>query len=393
MSGTGHRLLVDAWDSLRSRPGRTLLAVAGVSIGMGALTVLVALLGGLQERARLLVSDLGGDVLAIVQGGGHPASGLTPAHAEALRGALPGGQVAVVWRTRASTLGTDAAMTVLGADEHLARVRGWEAVAGRMLDAEDQARGERHVVVSESLARDWQWKVGDTIRLGKTLFQVVGVAAMGGAPAAAHGLGPRAVMVPRSVAAMWADTRRSPAGRPDALFVRVPEGRTVEWAEQRARRVLSAPDLAASDLTFVTPRTVLAGVRRLQRGVTLSAGGIALLALVLGGTTLMSLLTAGVLERVPEIGLRRALGGRPRDVAALFVVEACVVTSVAGVVGVAAALALLPALGGILPVPVRIGPITVLLPLVFSLLAGVVFSWWPARSAARIPPSEALRAG
>jgi putative ABC transport system permease protein len=138
---------------------------------------------------------------------------------------------------------------------------------------------------------------------------------------------------------------------------------------------------------------LLRSVRRLQRGVALSAGGIAGLALVLGGTTLMSLLIAGVLERVPEIGLRRALGGTPRDVAALFVAEACAVTTAAGVLGVLGAMALMPALERAAPIPVRTGPLSVILPLAFSILAGVAFSWWPARRAACIPPSEALRSG
>ena len=228
---------------------------------------------------------------------------------------------------------------------------------------------------------------------GRRCFCVVGIAAIAGDTDAELGFGSHVVIVPRGVAPVWADAAHNPASRRDAVFIRAPDGRTVEWAERRARRVLSAPDLGTQDLTYITPKTVLAGVRRLQQGVALSVGSIALLSLVLGGTTLMSLLAAGVLERVPEIGLRRALGGTPRDVAALFVAEACTVTLAAGVVGVAAALLLLPALGQALPLPSRVGPWTVLLPLGFALLAGGAFSWWPARQAARIPPSEALRAG
>lgn len=160
---------------------------------------------------------------------------------------------------------------------------------------------------------------------------------------------------------------------------------------ERCRGVLSAPDAGPADFTYVTPDTLLAGLRRLQATIRWSVGSIAALCLLLGGTTLMSLMLANVRDRVGEIGLRRALGARARDVAALFVLEACLVTLAAAAAGgLVAALVLWPARARF-PAPLVFGPGTFLVPVLASVGLGIIFSYWPARMASRISPAEALR--
>jgi putative ABC transport system permease protein len=119
---------------------------------------------------------------------------------------------------------------------------------------------------------------------------------------------------------------------------------------------------------------------------------VALLCLVLGGTTMMSLLVANVRDRMTEIGLRRALGAMPADVAALFVMEGCLITGSAALVASTLAHLLLWLFRPLLPVPVHLTVWTWFVPVVVSLGMGVLFSHGPARMAARIQPADALRA-
>jgi putative ABC transport system permease protein len=153
------------------------------------------------------------------------------------------------------------------------------------------------------------------------------------------------------------------------------------------------PALAGWSPTWVTPTSLVRSIRALQRTLALTAGGIAGLCLVLGGTTLMSLMLAEVRQRIPEIGLRRSLGARPRDIAALFVAESLVITGAAALAGVVVAAAVLDGLSGRVGVPVDRGVFTFVIPGIASMLLGVIFSWWPARVASRLSPALALRNG
>ena len=105
----------------------------------------------------------------------------------------------------------------------------------------------------------------------------------------------------------------------------------------------------------------------------------------------MSLMVANVRDRVTEIGLRRALGATQWDIAILFVIESSIVTGVAAVIGTIGTHLLLVLGKNASPVPIRLGFRSILIPLTVSLVLGIIFSYWPAKMAANITPSEALR--
>jgi putative ABC transport system permease protein len=144
-------------------------------------------------------------------------------------------------------------------------------------------------------------------------------------------------------------------------------------------------------VAWVTPNLLLARIRKLQRTLHLTVGSIAFLCMVLGGTTLMSLMVANVRDRVTEIGLRRALGASSWDIASLFLMEACLVTGLAGLGGTMGTCLLLALFRSRFPVPLALDMHTVLLPVAAAVFLGAVFSYGPARAAARIVPAEALR--
>lgn len=392
-------LWMDLADGLRSQPARTGLSFLALAVGITALTVLLAVLTGLEQRSRRIVQELGVNAFGIVQSGREsgPRSspGLREEHVDLLRASLPDCTVAGLRADLAAVRGVGDAQ-VVATDAALLQVRQWPVTAGRFLDAEDGRLRARAAVVTETLFHALRARVGDVLWLGDVPFEIVGAVAVGGAALdteSAHSsllLGDRAVFVPLATPPYWQGVER-PLRHLDAVFVRVAGAAPYESVLARAQRLLSQPGVAAKDVSWVTPRSLLAGVRRLQTTIKITVGSIAVLCLVLGGTTLMSLMVANVRERVAEIGLRRTLGATARDIVTLFVCEACVVTAAAATCAVALTHAVLGVLRSRLPVPLGFGPWTVVVPLLVAMGLGVVFSYWPARAAAAITPSEALR--
>ncbi len=391
--------LQDVWEGVRSQRGRVGLSFLAISVGITALTLLLAVLGGLEERSRRIVRDLGVNVFAITQPrspDGTRIGRLRREHVDFLAANLPGSMVSGVRSHSVPTPGTGRDVTVVSADANLLRVRQWRELSGRFIDAEDLRSKSRHAVVSASLSRDWRKNMGDTIVLRHMPYEVIGIVETGGNALEGESVDPgltagtRAVFVPATTPAHWAVfTPEQP--RLDAVFVRVDDTARFQTTIARTRRLLAQPDQRVSGLSLITPETLLKRVRKLQNTIKLTVGSIAALCLVLGGTTLMSLMVANVRDRVVEIGLRRALGATAGEIGLLFVAEACLITAAGAIAGTGVTHVLLTLGGTRLPVPVSLGPVTWLVPVGAAIMLGVLFSYWPARSAARIAPSEALR--
>ena len=155
--------------------------------------------------------------------------------------------------------------------------------------------------------------------------------------------------------------------------------------------MLSQPDYLVKHFSLVSPESLIRGVRKLQNTISLTVGSITVLCLLLGGTTLLSLMMTNVRDRMSEIGLRRVLGASQWDIAVLFVMEACLITGAAASAATLVTHLLLILCSDALPIPIRLGWVTIFTPLIVAIVLGMVFSYWPALYAARTVPSEALR--
>ncbi len=390
-------LMQDVWDGARRHPARVLLPFSGIALGMFALAIVLGIAAGLRRQAHSVIAELGISSFAILQesgGSAAPGAPLTRRHADLLRRNLPEHDVTAYRSGACEVAGRRAVL--LRADENLWRVRPWALRAGRLPDAADMRGRAAAAVVSETLAREAGLSVGGVLPLGPAAFRIVGiVSAESGAieqAAASPVLAPgeRLVIVPWTVPAYWMETAAEPEDSLDAIFVRSAPSIPVEAAMAAARRLLSDPRYAAAPLSWVTPSSLVARLHRLRRLILAAGGFIAGLCLLMGGITLGSLMLANVQTRIPEIGLRRALGASPSDIGMLFLLEAVFLTGGATLLGAGTAAVLLrftPAL----PVPVAAGPFLLWAPLAAGVALGVAFSLAPARAAARIAPTEALR--
>lgn len=400
---TGHWMALcrDIAEGVRSQPGRCGLTLASLTIGMAALVMLLAIVGGIRQRTQSMVGELGIDVFGIVQPptapGTVPPDRLSRRHAEYLSVQCTNGLVTGWQVHEGGPLGLSPGAVLATTDENLFLIRPWSIAAGRPLDAADVRSGARCAVASSSLARALRLRVGDLVRIRNVPFRLVGIAEIETGALEAGGVhhavapGDRLLLVPWSAPACWSSEESPATDALDAIFIKVSDPSRVEDLIRRTGQLLAQPDYAVATLSWVTPSTLIHQLRRFQRLVLLAGGGIVVLCLVLGGITLTSLLLASLQARIPEIGLRRALGASPTDVGLLFMCEALFTNLTASAAGVAGAWMTIRGAIAWTPLPLHLGPEGVIIPVLCGMALGIVFSYWPARAAARISPSEALR--
>jgi putative ABC transport system permease protein len=392
VKAASYLLARDVMDGIRAQPGRAGLSFLSICVGIVALTILLAVLGGLREKARAMLDEFGANVVEM-----HPGEGDRPlrdSHRRIVAANLPGCVVSCM-ALDAFSPAPDRQIEIVRTDDRLDDVRGLRLAEGRFLDRRDVAARERHVVITRRLAEQEKLGLGGRITVDGVALRVVGVLESLARDIASPDeegtfLSGRAMLFVPWTVSFARDEAMNVPDILDAVLIRVAPGTSLASAMERAARLLSAPDIRLK-VEWTTPDQVLEGTQRLQRTIRLSAGSVTLLCLVLGGTTLTSLMLANVRDRVREIGLRRALGATPRDIAGLFVIEACVITAAASFAGLIAAGSLLAVTRETLGMPLKLGISTFLLPVLASILLGGIFSFWPARVAARIEPAEALR--
>jgi putative ABC transport system permease protein len=394
-------ILQDVWEGTRRHPIRVALPFSGIALGMLALTLLLSLVVGLQRQTETAISGLGVNVFTILQEASASTSSsaqpLTRRHSTLLRQSLTGASVTGVRAEKHTVNTTRLQATVLGVDEHCFTVRPWTIRQGRPLDAADIRDHAAVAVISETLAQELHLGPGNTITLDPIVFRIIGItAAGGGTPESGTGSkalspGERLIAVPWTVPPYWRTDVTPPDEKLDAIFVRSGSAATLEATLRSARNLLADPRHAVEPISWVTPQSLVERLLRLRRIIMLAGGAIVMLCLLMGGITLGSLMLANIQTRIPEIGLRRALGASPLDISLLFLMEALLLAISATLLGSLLACILLLLGAGQLPIPVAIGPFLILVPLLAGLFLSLAFSYFPAKTAARIAPAEALR--
>jgi len=291
--------------------------------------------------------------------------------------------------------GRSAAVIALGTTAAYRDATRLELASGRFLAALDVADRKRVAVLGASVARalfPLGSPLGESVRLGGDWYQVVGVlegrASPRGRGAAIRGRDVnRSVLVPLQALDRGADPR--PDGVDEIVFrVATPEAVTTAAGVAQA---LVRRATGGEPLEVIVPREILRQRERTQRVFNVVTGAVAAISLLVGGIGIMNIMLASVAERTREVGVRRALGARRKDVAAQFLVESTLLTVTGGVLGSVLGLvgaALIQAFAGW---PTAVNPLMLVVALVVALGVGIGFGLYPAWHAAGLDPVEALR--
>jgi putative ABC transport system permease protein len=405
-----------AFAGLLANRLRSSLTMLGILIGVAAVILLVAVGNGASVQINNQIQGLGANVIYVYPANARSAGGvsqgfgtsqtLTMADVDALNSgqqdpdvvaAIPiaqsGGQITYANQNYfAPTTGTTTAFP---------QVRNYQIAEGAFFTADDVTSQHRVVVIGQTVVDNLFAStdpVGQTIKINRQSFRVIGVfAAKGGS-----GLGSQDNVVVAPITAVWAYLSGNRGGKNISQIVAsASSAGTVTQAESEITTVLlqrhQIGDPTLADFQIQSQQDILNQANSIATALTLVLGAIAGISLVVGGIGIMNIMLVTVTERTREIGIRKAIGARWRDILTQFLIEAMVLSGLGGALGIAVGAALaaeaphIPAIASSsFPPPVVSVP-SVLLAFGVSVGIGLFFGIYPANRAARLHPIEALR--
>ena len=395
-----------ALGALRANKLRSFLTMLGVVIGVGAVIAVVALGRGAQQSVNARIAALGTTLLTVFPGeifapGGVAAGGdravMKVADAKGLDSA--GLAVAAVEpemerQLQVQYLNMNASTDVIGTTPNYLEVRKYTMAEGRMFTAGDDRASRRVAVlgatVPENLGVPGATLVGQNIRIGGFMFQVIGVMASKGA-GAVFGDPDDEVLIPITTAQfrVFGSDRLRQIGVLAASEDEIPQAMAeIQRVLRREHRLrVGVPD----DFRIRNQADFLNTLGETTQVFTFLLSGIAAVSLLVGGIGIMNIMLVSVTERTREIGVRKALGATPRNILLQFLIEAIVLCLLGGVGGILFGWAGAFALSKFGNFNTSVAPSSILLAFFFSGFVGVLFGVWPARRAASLDPIQSLR--
>jgi putative ABC transport system permease protein len=398
-----------AWAAMRANPIRTFLTMLGIIIGVGSMVSMAAIGAGAQAQVQEQIRSFGANVLMINpsvrnQGGIRKAGNFRRqltiddaqeiAKLSSIRAAAPSvaGSAQVVYG------GMNWATTVNGTTRDHFDIRGWRLASGRVFEPEEEGGAGKVVVLGSMVAQKLfgdDDPLGKVVRILNTPFVVIGVLREKGFAAGQNQ--DDVIFVPLLTAMMRLIGSANAVNRDAVAFI-LASSKSDDSMDSaildidslmRQRHQIEPGD--ENDFIVTTAASILAAQEASTRTIAILLGSIAGVSLIVGGISIMNIMLVSVTERTREIGLRLAIGARPRDVRKQFLLEAVVLCIVGGMVGVL--------LGGIMAFGVAkfvgwrvlLEPQVAAIAVAFAGMVGVFFGYYPAKQAARLQPVIALR--
>jgi putative ABC transport system permease protein len=389
---------------MRRNKLRAFLVMAGVIVGIAALTIIVSVSKAANRKIMQQINNFGPTAMMLFAGGGRNMPGADPSvttltleDARAIEEQVRGVTLTcpMINRSQISVSYQDISTTTMvsGVAATYREAWDWGLESGEFFDEQDYSSMARVAMIGRTPARELFGEaspVGETIRISNASYRIKGVLQAKGAGATGGDMDNR-ILIPLTTAMRRAFNVTSVA----LIRIRVARQSEVESvaAEVRAlmreRHRIRPPNL--DDFRVITP-TAISALAQSTRG-TLNTVLIAVtsISLVVGGIVLMNVMLLAVTERRREIGLRRALGGRRSDIMFQFLFESMALTLAGGITGLTLGVAAVVVMGRWGGRPVEISWEPLVLAVAVSLAVGLLFGLAPARRAARLHPVDALR--
>lgn len=386
-----------ALTAIRANRLRSFLTILGIVIGVTSVILLVALVSGLKKYITEQISSFGSNVMYVIPGrigggrgpGGAQANRLTLQDTNNLRLAL--GDLAQISANiqRVSTgkyaNKNDRNLTIYGVESSYFRIiKAIEIEKGRVFSFSEGQSGKRVVVAGPTVvstllgSRD---PVGEHIIIGNLRYEIIGVTKPRGTT---FGIDQDNVAIIPLVAAQ----KQFGEERVQNILISARSSEEIRKVQDKATQTLKKR-LSEDDFTVQTQEQTLQTISQVTGVLTIALGGIAAISLIVGGIGIMNIMLVSVTERTREIGLRKALGAKPKDIRTQFLIEAITLSSLGGLVGILLGIVLSQIANIFIQTDVTWW--SVALSFGFSMLVGIIFGVAPAIRASRLNPIQALR--
>jgi putative ABC transport system permease protein len=398
-------LLVVGMDALTRNRMRSALTVLGIVIGVAAVIATLAIGQGARAAVQAQIRALGANVLTVLPGtvtAGGARSGMgsittmTPEDAAAIKQECPAVElVAPTVRTAAQVVAgaNNWSTQVQGTTADYPLVRQWPVESGVFITDSDVRGAAKVCVLGSNVAQQLFGgadPIGQTVRLKEIPFRVVGVLTSKGG----QGFGGNQddiVIVPLTTA------QRKLMGITYVNSINcsaVSEAAVTEAVSQitdlmRQRHRIRPGD--NDDFFIFTQLEIASSAEATSKVMTLLLASIAAVSLLVGGIGIMNIMLVSVTERTREIGIRRAIGARRRDILLQFLAEAAFLSLAGGALGVMLGMVSASLVSSLARWPTMIEPTAVAMAFGFASMVGLFFGFYPARRASRLDPIEALR--
>ncbi|MBA2770334.1 MAG: ABC transporter permease [Sporichthyaceae bacterium] len=383
-----------ALDALRANRLRSALTMLGVVIGVAAVVILVALGSGAKQEVEDQVEGLGSNIIIVVPGkfefGSAPSVSRLTLDDVDLLGRVVGDRdrvaVSVASGETVNVGRRESFVTVNGVNESVPNVFNRPLARGDYITATDVDTRRRVVVLGSSVVRRLFRDVdplGRQLSIAGVRFRVIGVFAKVGST---FGVDRDAeVHIPVTAA-----QRLFGVDRIDALAVKAPTADSVAALQPKLVAAL-ADRYEGEEFSAVTQTQILGTIGRILGLLTLVLSAIAAISLLVGGVGVSNIMLVSVRERTREIGLRKALGARQRDILLQFLIEAVLLCVVGGLLGIGVGVGSSYLVAALSPLPAVIAWWSPVVAFGVSAAVGIFFGVAPARRAGRLDPVVALR--
>jgi putative ABC transport system permease protein len=400
--------VLEALESLTSNKLRSGLTILGIVIGVAAVIAMLAVGSGAENTITGSIEGIGTNVLFVFRGGSDEVRNpkpLTLSDAEALADPFAAPSVVGVAPTLQGNVeitanGEGTITSVVGATPEYSTVREWPVTEGAFVTEADLLGRNSVVVLGVGVAEDLfdrkDGLVGETVRIEGQPFRVIGVMEEKGGNS--FGSEDDTIFIPLSTAQARL-LRRSTADRVDLILVQAASADLVDQATEEVSQILRTRHrtmVGEDDFTIINQQDILSTAATITNVLTIFLGGIAGISLLVGGIGIMNIMLVSVIERTREIGLRKAMGARKRDILIQFLTESVLLSLFGGLIGILLGWGIGEVVGRIAAasgtdlVP-EVGMDAILLATIFSSAVGLFFGLYPANRAASLEPVEALR--
>ncbi len=400
-------------DNLRAHKLRSLLTMLGMIFGVAAVVAMLSIGAGAQQEVMAFIEQLGVRNLIVeareannwesLQKVRKISKGLTFQDLRVIRANLDG--ISASTARKRLTPGKliprpqSDAPVVYGVSTDYIPIANLKVVSGRFFDERENEAGAPVAVLGEGAAASLfgvDDPVGRYVKVNDSWFQVIGVAGpqlttqsdMAGLPAQDRN---NLIYVPLYAAIFRLEDNQSQyKDEIDGIYVQLQSSAAVPAGAALLRGLLNASHGEAGDFTIVSPAELLAQQRRTQRIFEMVMVAIASISLLVGGIGIMNIMLASVMERTREIGVRRAIGAKRRDVIRQFLIETTIISLAGGVMGVVVGVGLSQLIGYLAGWSTIVTTTSIVLAFVVSVAIGLIFGLYPAARAASLDPVKAL---